>query len=208
MIVRARSKRKRPTSSIRAPPSGGPRRGRRLGTVDRRRSARRPRLDARPVARAGERGTCSWCVAVRVMPADVPTRRGTGRGATRRKVEPRRVAARVLLRARLVQARVRDGRFVTRASRPERAMTCTSPCWKRVFPGSRGMRALIRRKAACDQYGRSPLMATRSITRRFGEVVRHRIVLRGPVVPERDRVGFPPQPDLPLRLFRPVRAGR
>ena len=63
----------------------------------------------------GERGTLAGVSPFRAR-ADVPSRRELAR-ALRRADEPRRVAAGVLLRARNVQARVRDGRFVRTLSR-------------------------------------------------------------------------------------------
>ena len=60
---------------VRAAPPGRARRGRRLGAVDGRRSARRPRLGDRAVGRVGRRARRSRARRRSPAAADVPTRR-------------------------------------------------------------------------------------------------------------------------------------
>ena len=91
---------------------GRARRGRRLGAVDDRRSARRPRLGARAVDRAGRARRRSPARRRSRRRADVPTRRELLDALRRQTPTATSSNVDVLLRARPVQARVRDGRFV------------------------------------------------------------------------------------------------
>ena len=97
---------------VRAAPPGRAGCGRRLGAVDDRRSARRSRLGASVCG--SSRASARRSPARRRSPpgADVPTRAELDRSRTPTQTGRDLVEPRVLLRARAVQARVRDGRLV------------------------------------------------------------------------------------------------